>query len=478
MARPLHWKAFLHVHKVDGALIVRRDIVNAHQSVRRSPEQPPVFSGAIPGIRMEDENGDEACIQWLNMLNGMPPAGRGFTDDLEAHLRSFGMTPTVTDNHVFTKFWYDVEPLYSKYVKTCNIVDDMLVAVKPAELIDTFDAHLEKRWAIKRMGLDGFVNNNFYFNDELNTFTMTMDVRLTEIMKEHLPDRLNLDDIEYPKTPYHPRFKELATSTDIMTNAEDIKMVNRLQMQLMYCVVQVYFAGQYVVFFCARRTVKPPKIKKAVLLYALEHLYGTRHMGLTLGGLSDSGYTLVTRYTSEPDELVLPDAPYHVGGHGDAGHAEPGPSTGGHTYDINNTTIHAVSGQHHAVTLTTTDAESYEISQCVAGTVAFRGFMTEIGFPQAGPSPVYCDNFGTCRKSASDASDKRSLYMKKRVKFVADAQEVGEVKVTKIQSEDNRADILTKVLSGAIFVKMRDLIYNIRRAAVRLHAIVKGKTPS
>ena len=35
VTKPLHWKAFIHASLVDGATIYRRDVVNAHQSVRR-----------------------------------------------------------------------------------------------------------------------------------------------------------------------------------------------------------------------------------------------------------------------------------------------------------------------------------------------------------------------------------------------------------------------------------------------------------
>jgi hypothetical protein len=60
----------------------------------------------------------------------------------------------------------------------------------------------------------------------------------------------------------------------------------------------------------------------------------------------------------------------------DAGHAQPGPSTGGYTVELGTTTIHAVSGQHHATTLGTSDSDSYEVSRAVAAALAFHLFMT------------------------------------------------------------------------------------------------------
>ena len=65
--------------------------------------------------------------------------------------------------------------------------------------------------------------------------------------------------------------------------------------------------------------------------------------------------------------------------------------------------MHAVSGAHHATTLGATDSKTYEVSRAVATTVAFRSFMTELGFPQLRPAKVKNDNSGTIAKVASDA---------------------------------------------------------------------------
>ena len=81
------------------------------------------------------------------------------------------------------------------------------------------------------------------------------------------------------------------------------------------------------------------------------------------------------------------------------------------------------------------------------------------------------------RHPASDASDKRSLYMKRCVKFIQECQRIGEVVVIYVQSVANRADILTKLVSTKVFETRRDVILNVRRTAVNLHAIVAAKMP-
>ena len=158
--------------------------------------------------------------------------------------------------------------------------------------------------------------------------------------------------------------------------------------------------------------------------------------------------------------------------HADAGHAQPGPSTGGHTLEMGNVTIHAMSGQHHATTLASSDAEMYELSRGVAVMLAMREFLTEIGLPQLGPSRVQCDNISCILKADSALSEKRSLYMKRRGAFVQEAQLMGEIDVVHVPGEDNRADILTKPLPFKVFAKHRDAIMNVAKMALNVHSAI------
>ena len=73
------------------------DVVNAHQRVRRGPDLEPCYSFPIPGLDILDEEGLPAHIKWLNYLNGMPPVGAAFSEDLKGHFVSFGGWSSATD---------------------------------------------------------------------------------------------------------------------------------------------------------------------------------------------------------------------------------------------------------------------------------------------------------------------------------------------------------------------------------------------
>ena len=67
--------------------------------------------------------------------------------------------------------------------------------------------------------------------------------------------------------------------------------------------------------------------------------------------------------------------------------------------------------------------------------------------------------------------------MKRRVKFIQECQRIGEIVVVYVQSAANRVDILTKPVSAKVFETLRDVILNVRRTAVNLHAIMAAKMP-
>ena len=68
-------------------------------------------------------------------------------------------------------------------------------------------------------------------------------------------------------------------------------------------------------------------------------------------------------------------------------------------------------------------------------------------------------------KSASAQSDKRSLYLRRRIKFIQEASDEGETAVLPIKSTDNRADPLTKAF-GPGFSTLRKQLQNLSTQAL------------
>jgi hypothetical protein len=88
-----------------------------------------------------------------------------------------------------------------------------------------------------------------------------------------------------------------------------------------HTVVTLYFCGQWTIFYIARYRVHIEAVEALLgmptVLYALRHLYGHRHIGLTLGGVG-SAQLQTQMHTRSPRD----DERLRTGTHVDTGHAE------------------------------------------------------------------------------------------------------------------------------------------------------------
>ena len=73
-------------------------------------------------------------------------------------------------------------------------------------------------------------------------------------------------------------------------------------------------------------------------------------------------------------------------------------------------------------------------------------------------------------------SNKRSLYMMRRIVFTQRAQIAGHIGVSHTPGDKNRADILTKPLSKVLYERLRDVIMNVRVAAAYIHSLVMSNS--
>ena len=103
--------------------------------------------------------------------------------------------------------------------------------------------------------------------------------------------------------------------------------------------------------------------------------------------------------------------------------------------------------------------------------------MGSMGYPQLRPSPIKCDADSSVKKAKSATSNKRSLYMVRRIVFTQRAQTSRQIGVAHTPGDRNRADILTKPLSRVLYERLRDVIMNVRAAAAYVHSLMQWQVP-
>ena len=116
------------------------------------------------------------------------------------------------------------------------------------------------------------------------------------------------------------------------------------------------------------------------------------------------------------------------------------------------------SKKQQIVTLSTTEAEFVAAASCACQAIWLRRLLEELHYHQQGPTPLYCDSSLAIKLSKNPVLHGRSKHIDVRYHFLRDLTKDETIDLIYCRSEDQVADILTKPLKLAIFVKLRRLL--------------------
>ncbi len=122
-----------------------------------------------------------------------------------------------------------------------------------------------------------------------------------------------------------------------------------------------------------------------------------------------------------------------------------------------------VSGSIKKLALVT--LSQYE-SEYFGATVASTMLMT-LGFtlefydpPHEKPFLIFCDNKSVCELAQSNQSSRRLLHVARRIEYLKERNNDGDIIITFIRTEGNLADIGTKILGAARFHALCTVIFS------------------
>jgi hypothetical protein len=89
----------------------------------------------------------------------------------------------------------------------------------------------------------------------------------------------------------------------------------------------------------------------------------------------------------------------------------------------------------------------------------FRQLLTELGFPQLDPTPVFEDNSSAITIATKwSGNSKRTKHFGIRIHFLLEQYNSSVIDLVHLSSDLQIADILTKPLSTDQFLRLRDLL--------------------
>lgn len=192
----------------------------------------------------------------------------------------------------------------------------------------------------------------------------------------------------------------------------------------------------------ARKMSAPRACDMEAAYRVLRYLNGTQRLGLLFRYATSSGEDSLCAYA---------DADW-------ANDKVERRSTTGYVVLLNGTPVSWCSGLQSVVALSTCEAEYVALSECCRELAYLRQVMTFLREPIAGAITVYEDNQGTIDLANNPCHHKRSKHMDVKFHYVRSAILEKQVLVTKVHTDLNRADIMTKAASYAMFSRHVDAL--------------------
>ncbi|KAL3720851.1 hypothetical protein ACJRO7_005629 [Eucalyptus globulus] len=141
-----------------------------------------------------------------------------------------------------------------------------------------------------------------------------------------------------------------------------------------------------------------------------------------------------------------------------AGDVDDRRSTSGYVFMLGSGAVSWSSKKQSIVTLSTTEAEFVAATSCACQAIWLRKILEELQFKQQKATIIYCDNSSAIKLSKNPVLHGRSKHIDVKYHFLRDLTKDEVVELVFCRSEDQVADIFTKLLKLSMFQKLRKLL--------------------
>jgi hypothetical protein len=126
---------------------------------------------------------------------------------------------------------------------------------------------------------------------------------------------------------------------------------------------------------------------------------------------------------------------------------------------FNNSMISSWSKQQATTALSSTDAEYQAMSLATQEIIYYRQLFKEIGYEQMSPTPLLGDNKGALALTVSTKHHPRVKHIDIRFHFTREQVEMKAVELKYVSTHEQIADLFTKPLGKAPFLKLKALLH-------------------
>ncbi|WVZ61696.1 hypothetical protein U9M48_011528 [Paspalum notatum var. saurae] len=331
------------------------------------------------------------------------------------------------------------------YLKTVNgsaiylllYVDDMLIAAKKKSEIAKLKAQLNKEFEMKEFGAGKKILGMEIIRDRKSGLLyLSQRGYIEKVLR-----RFNMHDAKPVSTPLAAHFR---LSTDLCpTSDDDIEYMSRVPYfsavgSLMYAMVCSRTDLSHALSVVSRYMANPSKEHWRAVQWIFRYLRGTSSACLQFGKSRDG---LVGYVDSDH-----------------AGDLDKRRSLTGYVFTVGGCAISWKACLQATVALSTTEAEYMAISEACKEAIWLRGLYSELCGVSCSCVTIYCDSQSAIYLTKDQMFHERTKHIDVRYHFIRGVIAEGGIKVRKISTHDNPADMMTKHVPTSKFELCSSLV--------------------
>ena len=390
--------------------------------------------------------GQAVFLRLRKSIYGLKQAAANWMRCAAASMRRFGLQHCEKDPCV----WYAPISMKMGLLIVVIYVDDFLVLAGSEKTRTAFERHVRSDFtAGAAEPAHAYIGYRFERDAATGGYHLSMPGMVRAVL-----ERFGMAGV---KTRPTPAVKNDSAAEDLLPapgSPEEAAAQREPYRAMVGCLSYLAFAVRPDIVVALRR------LASATQRWGLTHVRWAKRIMRYLAGTTELGLLYEGGDKAAPLLSASSDASH-------ADNKETGRSTSGWLVNIANGPIAWGSKWQNEVATSTTSAEFMAVYDVALQVSGFRMLLAELGFAQEQPTSLLCDN-----ESAIYWSERRGrLEAKKHVRVryfkVCELVDAGEIKVTYTPTEEMPSDMLTKVLEGAAFAPIRDLVVKPPPSAMR-----------
>ena len=379
-----------------------------------------------------EEKGKEDWVCRLRKsLYGLKQSPRQWNKKFDEFMKEIDFKRSCHDQCVYIKRVGGV------FVYLLLYVDDMLLASKDMTIINNIKDQLSSRFEMKDLGAARKILGIEIIRDRAKgTLILSQESYMEKVLKTY-----SMENAKSVNTPIGAHFKLMSADPKrVRVDEEYMRSVPYCNAvgSLMYGMIGTRPDLAYPVGLVSRFMSDPVREHWDAVKWILRYVNGTRRMSL--------------KFERAEEFKIVGFCDSDFGGDLDRRR-----SISGYTFLSGGCAISWRSSLQKVVALSTTESEYISLTEASKEAIWLMGLSEEFGYKQANIE-IFCDSQSARALAKNNVHHERTKHMARKLSFVRELVEKGEVQVSKVHTDKNLADTFTKVLPVSKFKHLLSLL--------------------